>query len=112
MARLDLAGGATVRLSCSWRLHAGCEAVIEASFYGTQAAASLRNVGGSFYDFEARIHRGTDSEILAAPPDEWGGRAAAAWARRLAADPRFDEAAWDLVAVSAVLDRIRSYPSA
>ena len=69
-----------VRLACSWRLPAGREAIISAAFYGTGGGASLRNVGGSFYDFEAELYRGTAAEILASPPDEWGGRAAADWA--------------------------------
>jgi len=106
IARLDLAGGAAVRLACSWNLHAGRDAVIEASFYGTQGAATFRNVGGSFYDFEALLHHGTNGEALTAPPDEWGGRAAAAWARRLAEDRRFDPEAARLEDLSAVLDRI------
>jgi predicted dehydrogenase len=106
VARLDLATGAAVRLACSWRLQAGCDAMIEASLYGTQGAVSIRNVGGSFYDFEALLMRGTSSELLAQPPDEWGGRAAVAWARQLAQDGRFDESAVELIAVSEVLDRI------
>ena len=40
VARLDLAGGTTARIACSWHLHAGQEAVIEARFYGTAATAS------------------------------------------------------------------------
>ena len=106
IARLDLAGGASVRLACSWNLHAGRDAVIEASFYGTGGAATFRNVDGSFYDFEAHWHRGTHSEPLASPPDEWGGRAAAAWARRLADHRGFDPEAARLEHLSAVLDRI------
>lgn len=106
VARLDLAGGTNVRLACSWRLHAGQEAVIEASFYGTGGAVTLRNVGGSFYDFEAHHHYGTQSERLVSPPDAWGGRAGAAWARALAENPRFDPAADRFPEVAGVLDRI------
>ncbi len=106
VARLDLATGANVRLACSWNLHAGREALIEATFYGTHGSASLRNLNGSFYDFEATLGRGTTHEQIAAPPDDWGGRAAAVWARRLADDPRFDPQAEQLVEVSSVLDRI------
>ncbi|HEX5800348.1 MAG TPA: Gfo/Idh/MocA family oxidoreductase, partial [Gaiellaceae bacterium] len=73
LAELDL-GGATVRLACSWRLPAGRDCVIEASFYGTDGGASLRNVDGSFYDLRADRHRGTESEQLAEPGDDWGGR--------------------------------------
>jgi predicted dehydrogenase len=106
VAGLELEDGASVRLACSWRLPAGRDAIISASFYGTGGGAALRNVGGSFYDFEAELYRGTAAETLASPPDEWGGRAAADWARRLAAGERFDPAAERLVEVAEVLDRI------
>jgi predicted dehydrogenase len=99
-------GGAAVRLACSWRVNAGVDAEIGATFYGTDGGASFRNVGGSFYDFEALRFRGTARETLAGPPDEWGGRAAADWARRLSEGARFDPAAEGIVAVSRVLDGI------
>ena len=99
-------GGAAVRLACSWRVHAGVDAEIGATFYGTEGGAEFRNVGGSFYDFEATRFRGTAREKLAGPPDEWGGRAAADWARRLAAGARFDSAAEEIVTVSRVLDQV------
>ena len=44
--------------------------------------------------------------LAEAPPDAWGGRAAADWAARLAAGARFDPEAWRLVEVARVLDRI------
>lgn len=100
------AGDVQVRLGCSWRLHAGREAVIEAAFYGTQGGAALRNVAGSFYDFTAERFDGTSSTPLASPPDDWGGRAAAAWAERLATSPAFDPAAEEFVRSAEVLDRI------
>jgi predicted dehydrogenase len=106
VATLTLEGGTVVRLACSWRLHAGRDAVIEAAFYGTEGGAALKNVGGSFYDFTAERYRGTASETLAGPPDAWGGRAAADWALRLAAGERFDPAVERLVAVAEALDRI------
>jgi predicted dehydrogenase len=106
VATLTLATGAVVRLACSWRLNAGRDAVIEAAFYGPEGGAALKNVGGSFYDFTAERYRGTASETLASPPDAWGGRAAADWARRLAAGERFDPVAERLVDVARTLDRI------
>lgn len=105
-ATLTLAGGTTVTLACSWRLPAGCDAVIGARFYGTQGGAALKNLGGSFYDFTAERYRGTARETLASPPDPWGGRAAADWAERLAAGARFDPQAGRLVDVAHALDRI------
>ncbi|MEO7026635.1 MAG: Gfo/Idh/MocA family oxidoreductase [Caulobacteraceae bacterium] len=105
-ATLTLADGAVARIACSWRLHAGRDAEISASFFGTEGGASLRNVSGSFHDFTAERFRGTSRETLASPPDAWGGRAAADWARRLAAGARFDAAAERFVDVARVLDRI------
>ena len=54
----------------------------------------------------ARRFHGTASELLVSPPDDWGGRAAAAWAERLAQDRSFDPAAEWLVDVAQVIDRI------
>jgi predicted dehydrogenase len=36
VATLELSNGTAVQLACSWRLQAGCDAVIGASFYGTE----------------------------------------------------------------------------
>lgn len=105
-ATLTLAGGTVARLACSWRAPAGQDAVIEATFYGTEGGARLANLGGSFYDFCAERFRGTARETLSTPPDAWGGRAAADWARRLAAGERFDPSAERLVDVAEALDRI------
>ena len=106
VATLGLKGGAVVSIACSWKLQAGCDAIISAAFYGEGGGAEMRNVGGSFYDFTAERYRGTAREALSTPPDDWGGRAAADWARRLAAGERFDPAADRLLEVAEVLDRI------
>jgi predicted dehydrogenase len=106
VAQLELAGGASVRIACSWRLQAGCEANISAAFYGQAGGALMRNVGGSFYDFAVDCFEGTQSRTIVEPPDAWGGRAAQEWARRLGAGARFDPEARRLTEVAAVLDRI------
>jgi predicted dehydrogenase len=106
VATMELETGALVQLACSWKLQAGRDAMISATFYGTQGGVSLRNVNGSFYDFTAERYWGTSRETITTPPDEWGGRAAADWASRLAAGERFDPAAEELVTVARVLDRI------
>jgi predicted dehydrogenase len=105
-ARLDLANGAAVNLSCSWHLHAGRDAVIEASFYGTKGSAALRNVNGSFYDFVAERFNGTTRQILAEPPDEWFGRAAVEWTRRVTVDSTFDPEIERMIEVATALDSI------
>jgi predicted dehydrogenase len=106
VATAELETGAAVRLACSWRLNAGCDAMISAALYGTDGGVALRNVDGSFYDFIAERYRGTARETLATPPDEWGGRAAADWAARLAAGECFAPEAERLVDIARVLDRI------
>ncbi|TFW14201.1 Gfo/Idh/MocA family oxidoreductase [Brevundimonas intermedia] len=106
VATLVLKSGAIVRLACSWRLPAGQDAVIEAAFYGEGAGAAMRNVGGSFYDFEAVAFEGVKSSALVRPPDEWGGRAALAWSDALARGGRYDPAVESMTDVAAALDRI------
>jgi predicted dehydrogenase len=106
VAQLDLEGDTVVRLACSWNLAAGCDAVIEATFHGTLGGVSMRNVGGSFYDFVADHLEGTRSTRLAEPPDAWGGRAAVQWARALAGGGGFDPAIERVVDVARVLDAI------
>jgi predicted dehydrogenase len=105
-AQLGFTSGLAVNLSCSWGLHAGCDCVIEATFYGTRGAASLRNVAGSFYDFTAEAFSGTSRRVLASPPDAWGGRAAVAWAQALARSARYDSEADSVLEVARVLDAI------
>ncbi len=106
VATLELEGGRTARIACSWNLHAGCDAVISAAFHGDGGGARFANVGGSFYDFRAERLQATAHESLAEPPDAWGGRAAVDWARRLARGDRFDPEAERLVQVAQVLDQI------
>ncbi len=95
-----------VRVACSWNLHAGRDAVIEAHFYGTGGGVSVRNIGGSFYDFVAERYHGSVVETLVEPPDRWGGRAAVDWARRLAAGGRYDPEVERAVEVARTIDRI------
>jgi predicted dehydrogenase len=106
VAQLALDTGVALSVSCSWRLHAGCDCEIEASFYGPKGGAQLRNVAGSFYDFRSDALVGTARRSLSEPPDDWGGRAAVAWAAQLARSSRFDPEAKRLLAVAEVLDSI------
>ena len=106
VATLVLDDGCVVRLACSWRLPAGQDAVISAAFYGEGAGAEFRNLGGSFYDFVAERFDGAARRTLAGPPDDWGGRAAADWARRLATDRTHDPEVESVLAVAGTLDRI------
>nr|WP_314446698.1 Gfo/Idh/MocA family oxidoreductase [uncultured Sphingomonas sp.] len=106
LATLTLSNGAVVRLACSWKLPAGKMCEIAADFYGTGGGALFRNIGGSYTDFEAFRTSGTERWHAAEPDSDWGGRAAADWARRLASGEGFDPAAERLLDVAKVLDRI------
>jgi predicted dehydrogenase len=105
-ATISLESGATVRIACSWRLHAGSDAVISAGFFGTEGGVEMSNVAGSFFDFETRQHSGTSSQIICSPPEDWGGRAVTDWARRLANGGRFDPQCERYGDVARVLDAV------
>jgi predicted dehydrogenase len=105
-ARLDLEDGATIQLACSWKLAAGCDAVIGATFYGTEGGVRFHNVDGSFYDFTAERFRGTKRELLCEPPDAWGGRAIVEWVKRLAGGSGYDPEIETVCQVSEALDAI------
>jgi predicted dehydrogenase len=104
--RLRMECGTVVNLACSWKMHAGQDAVIEASFYGTNGGASFRNVNGSFTEFCAEHFIGTKRQVLTGPPDPWGAGAILAWVQSLQASNRFRPEIEEHVAVAKVLDRI------
>lgn len=96
-----------IDLKCSWNLPAGCEAIIEAKFYGTEGGIAFKNVSGSFYDFVAEEYHGTETTTLLAPPDDWSGRAGVDWVNRLAQGAGFDEKTGkEMIALATILDRI------
>jgi predicted dehydrogenase len=106
VAQIDLEGGTTVRLACSWNFSAGCDAIIEANFHGSGGGAAMRNRNGSFYDFAAEQYQGNRRTPLSDPPDAWGGRAIVDWARRLGAGCGYSSAIEPAVQVAAVIDQI------
>jgi predicted dehydrogenase len=105
-AQIEFATGTVAELACSWKLSAGSEAVISASFYGTKGGANLRNVNGSFYEFVAEKFEGTKRQPLAQGPEPWGGRAVINWAQRLAGDRHFNPEIKHVVGVAETLDAI------
>jgi predicted dehydrogenase len=105
-ARIDLANGAVVNLSCSWRASAGCDAVIGATFFGTGGGLSLTNENGSFFHFRAERFRGTSREVISEGDTGWWGRTAVDWAARLGRGREYDPEIEHQVTVSRVLDAI------
>ncbi|MFP4163283.1 MAG: Gfo/Idh/MocA family protein [Chitinispirillaceae bacterium] len=105
--QMDFSSGISLNMACSWNLSAGMDAQIEFTLFATEGTLSLVNVNGSFYDFRLERFRGTTREVLCAPPDPWGGRAAVDWAMRLVrGDGKFQDDAEQFCAVSKLLDRI------
>ena len=106
LGSIDLADGTNIRITCSWNAPAGADADIRATFRGTEAGAELRNQNGSFYDFRAELLRGRERELLAQPPDDWGGRAAVEWVEKLAAGERFAGSTSGLLETARTIDRL------
>ena len=104
LVEIDLASGAVIRVACSWNLHAGQDAVIGLSVYGTEGGTAWHNRSGSFYDFTVERFRGTSRELLAEPSRDWQGAAVTEWAARLARSRRFDAEAERLTKVAELLD--------
>ncbi|HEY0681356.1 MAG TPA: Gfo/Idh/MocA family oxidoreductase [Steroidobacter sp.] len=100
------ANGAIVRLACSWYAQIGQPAQIQMTLTGTRGGASWSNVGGSFYDFDTQIFRGTDCEKLGMSRDDWGSRALCAWLAQLQVSNRFDPEAEHIVRSAALIDEV------
>jgi hypothetical protein len=102
---LDLASGAVIDLGSSWHLHAGRGAVIRAAFYGTDAVA-IGKQGWLLSGFHAERFTRTSRVRLCEPPDEWGGRVAVDWARRLKSCRGYDPGIEQILEVAQALDAI------
>ena len=99
--------GTAISLDCSWHVSAGKDAVIQATFYGTEGGASFKNINGSFYDFVAEKYKGTHTEVIAEGTDAWSGRAGVAWAEDVIAGKGFDaQTAGEYLSVARVIDTI------
>jgi predicted dehydrogenase len=105
-ATIDFENGSIAKLNCSWNLQAGQEAIIEATFYGTKGGVTLRNLRGSFYDFEAARFWGTKTEVLCSPPDNWSGKALVKWISELSTSDSYNNQAEQYLQSAEIVDRI------
>ena len=108
---IETARGAALTVTCSWRLQAGRNALIDCRWYGTSGGVRFVNVNGSFHDFAAERFDGTRTSRLADPPDDWSGRAIVAWTNALARGAVFDPAVGSVEQISAVIDAAYNVPS-
>lgn len=102
---LHLADGLGLSLRCSWRSSLGTHAQIGIRLFGERGGLAFENVEGSFFDFACHLFRGSGSERLAGPPDDWCGGAITAWADELATSPGFRPLD-DLLPVAWALDTL------
>lgn len=105
-ATVELEDGAVLRLTCSWEVSVGRDAIIEVMFHGSDGAVAMRNVNGSFFDFTAERYHGTATTTLAEPPDAWPGRTLLAWSARLASGAGYDSSIESLLPAAAALDAV------
>jgi predicted dehydrogenase len=106
VGEIELANGLLARVACSWKLPVGCDAQIAIVLHGTDGGLGFRNSNGSFYDFVAECYRGTGTQVLSVPPDDWGGRATIAWAQQLARSDAFDSEIEIAARVADTIDRL------
>lgn len=106
--RIRLETDALVDVDVSWNAHAGADCVYRVGVFGTQGGAELRNVDGSFYEFELEHYRGRSGELLSRESRDWLGRAILVWVQRLADDPGFDPAVGRSIVVAETVDAIYS----
>lgn len=100
--RLDHGGVASI--VTSWEQVAG-DPVIGIVYRGRGGSVEVRNVSGSFYDFETILSRDRQRVVLSSPPDQWGGRLLIEWTRRLAEeDGAYDPSIESLENVAYVID--------
>ena len=107
VATLELATGTGVQLACSWRLHAGRDAIISAAFHGTEGRRRPAQRGRLVLRTLRRAvcrhrhpHHGGAARRVGRPGG--GGVGDPAGCRRRGSDA----AAWRYVDVARVLDRI------
>lgn len=105
-AEMELDGGPRVRLGASWHAHTGRDCEFRYTVHGSAGGAELRNVGGSFYDFELGIRKGREERVRARDRRSWMDRRIVDWTRRLRGPARYDAAAETNLSVASLADAI------
>jgi predicted dehydrogenase len=105
-ARIELNTGTSIRLACSWKISAGCDAVIYWMFYGSKGTICIKNVNGSFYDFITEQYNGTSKLVIHNKKQNWGDVAIKEWATKLNDCNHFDESIKEHQVISSIIDSI------
>lgn len=105
-ARLLLDSGLPVHLAVSWEAHTGRDCDFRLRVHGSRGGACLRNVGGSFYDFELACFDGRSERITAREQGGWLDRGILDWTRRLGRSRRYDPEIERSLPVARALDAV------
>lgn len=103
---LRFSTGAAANVTVSWNAHIGADAAIRATLFGAEGGAELRNVRGSFYDFEVLRFSGRTAEHLGHESREWMSGCILDWVRRLSADRGYDPAVETSLRVAEIVDAV------
>ncbi|HWV57663.1 MAG TPA: Gfo/Idh/MocA family oxidoreductase, partial [Longimicrobiales bacterium] len=106
VADLRLSGGTGVHIAVSWNAHAGSDCLIRTTAFGSRGGGELRNVNGSFYDFEVFRHEGRHSVHHGSESREWMDRRIVEWVHRLGRSRQYDPAIESSVTVAEVIDAV------
>lgn len=92
---LHLPGDVPVRLVTTWDASTGRDADIRLRLLGEQGCLEMANRAGSFFDFDAWLHRGTRSSRLARDEgDAWQAGPLAEWLERVSGGDGYLEPRW------------------
>jgi predicted dehydrogenase len=107
-AGIELESGTMIKMASSWKISAGCNAVINWTFYGTNGTICIRNVNGSFYDFITEKYNGTSRIVLNKSPQNWGDMAIREWAKKVSRKNNFDSDIENVYQVASIIDTVYS----
>jgi predicted dehydrogenase len=107
-ATIELESGVIIRTACSWKISAGCDAVIKWFFYGSKGTLCVKNSNGSFYDFTTEQYNWTSKKVLKCESKEWCQKAIREWAKKVYENNQFDESVKEYKIISMILDSIYS----
>lgn len=101
-----MAHGPRFRVGASWNAHAGRDCDLRLTFHGTDASAEIRNLDGSFFDFELLLRSGRAEERVVLDRRRWMDRPLLDWVEGLGRGDGFDRGTRSNLAVARLLERV------
>lgn len=98
--------GPRFRVGASWNAHAGRDCDMRLTFHGTDASAEIRNVDGSFFEFELLLRSGRSQERVVVDRRRWMDRPLRDWVEGLTRGDGFDRGTRSNLTVARLLERV------